>query len=541
MCRRNLLLLFLGAFSLLPSAARGQDRPPLDRALAYEQALHSAIERAESSVVCILISRSDVYSKRFHDDPPADNPGRLGDFKAGRRPASLLPAEKGRPVDSGAILKKSRQEAQEYELEVQKHDLADPRTIPQDFASGVIIDGRQLLILTTYQAVHDATKLYVRLPGRKGSYADIYAADPRSDLAVLRLIDAGQGPLPEIQFGDANHVRKGDLVVTLANPFAAGFREGGASAAAGIISNIHQRAAPAAGEVEPPPGRRGGAAPERRLFMLATLLQTDVRLNVDCSGGAVVNLNGELIGLTTARAALPGNETAGGFAIPFDDRLRRIVDKLKAGLEVEYGFLGVTSPLRADKDVIDPIPGSPAQKAQLAHGDRIVAVNGKRVTNQDELFYEVATLLAGTRVRLTFVRDGQAPAVAEATLTKSYVPGKIIAANRPAAVRGMRVDYTSVFFQALPVVRGFPNGRLNQIVDGVYISELQEDSPATRADPPLRVYNIITDVKIGGVDLPVHTPADFYRLAAKLLASEPLELKLAGSDIRDTSAYVVIH
>jgi S1-C subfamily serine protease len=533
MCRLALLLIV--AFGFLSGAAHGQDRPALDMALAYEQALHSAIERAEPAVVCIRISRSDAYSKRFHDQPPPDNPGKLGEFKPGRRGAYLLPAEKG-PVDSGAILRRTREEAQKYDLDVQKYDLADSRTVPQDFASGVILDGRERLILTTYQAIHDATKLYVHLSDRRGSYADIYAADPRSDLAVLRLIDPQLGLLPEIKFGDANQLRKGSLVVLLVNAFAAGFREGGASAATGIVSNIRQRAAPGANELE--------ARGERRLFMLGTLLQTDIRLQVDCSGGALVNLQGELVGLTSARVASLGDEMAGGFAIPLNARMRRIVDKLRAGLEVEYGFLGVQPVPGPDKDAIDPIAGSPAQLADFQRGDRITAVNGNPIRDQDDLFYEVATLLAGSRVRLTFVRKGQTPAEVDVTLTKSFVPGQIIAANRPAPVRGFRVDYASIVFQRFQLLTqvaprfGWGNGRFhrsNQLVDGVCVSEVQEGSPATRADPPLQANDIITHVQVGGAQHAVHTPDEFYRLVRKLPPSAPLELTVAG-----TSTPVVI-
>jgi serine protease Do len=519
------LLLLLAGFGSLASTGRSQERPPLDMALAYEQALQSAIKRAEPAVVCILISRSDVYSKRFHDQPPPDDPGRLGEFKPPRPPTALFPTERGAAVDSGAVLKKMREAAQKNDLDLQKYDLADPHTVPQDFASGVILDGRQLLVLTTYQAVHDATKIYVRLPDRRGSYADIYAADPRSDLAALRLIDRRLGPLPEIKFGDASRLDKGSLVVLLVNAFTAGFREGGASAATGIISNVRQQAAPAPNEIE--------MRNERRLFMLPTLLQTDIRLQVDCSGGALVNPQGELVGLTSARAALASNETAGGFAIPFNERMRRVVDKLKAGAEVEYGFLGVQqSRLRSEKNAVDPIPGSPAQLAELEPGDRIVAVNGHAVADQDDLFYEISTLLAGSKIRLSVVR-GQQSLDLSPTLTKSFVPGKVIAANRPAPVRGFRVDYASIVFQRFQsqVARPFGFGRRfnpsNQIADGVCVSEIQEGSPATRADPPLQVNDIITQVRIGGKQLDVHTPEEFYSLVQKLPASEPLELTVA--------------
>src|SRR5262249_56152106 len=110
--------------------------------------------------------------------------------------------------------------------DTRKYDLSDARTVPEAFGSGVVIDGQEPLILTNYHVVRDATKIYVRLPGGKGSYADIHAADPRSDLAVLQLLNEGLLPLKTIPFGEGDRVKKMDFVVSLANPFALRFPDG---------------------------------------------------------------------------------------------------------------------------------------------------------------------------------------------------------------------------------------------------------------------------------------------------------------------------
>src|SRR4029077_15656670 len=101
-------------------------------------------------------------------------------------------------------------------------DLSHPDHQPEAYGSGVVLDDSGL-ILTNAHVIRGATKIYVRLPGNRGSYADIHASDPRSDLAVLKLIDK-VADLKPLKFGDGGKLRKGQFVVSVANPFAAGFR-----------------------------------------------------------------------------------------------------------------------------------------------------------------------------------------------------------------------------------------------------------------------------------------------------------------------------
>src|SRR5207247_10742088 len=115
-----------------------------------------------------------------------------------------------------------------------------PNFIPELYGSGVVIDAAGL-VLTNEHVIHGATGLYVRLPGEKGCYASVLAADQRSDLAVLKL----DNPLPglkAIPIGQGEKLRKGQFVLSLANPFAAGFRDGSPSASWGIVSNLRRRA-----------------------------------------------------------------------------------------------------------------------------------------------------------------------------------------------------------------------------------------------------------------------------------------------------------
>lgn len=468
-----------------------------------QQALEATIQATEPAIASILVTHSDAYRKFFHDEPPADEPGRLGTFTPGQGSHSQQHppprARWPRPNDN------DRQD--------EKYDLASRRYVPESYGSGVVIDSRNLLVLTNYHVVRDATKIYVRLPGDKGSYADIHAADPYSDLAVLHLLNEGIRPLKEIKLGDASQVRKGEFVVALANPYATGFRDGSPSASCGIISNIRRRASLAASEEE----LKLSSLPSKPV-----LLQTDAKISPGCSGGALLNLKGEMIGLTTSRAALTGTESAGGFALPIDAGMKRIIENLRQGAEVEYGFLGVNFEQDSSGGLegvrVAAIPGSPAERAGLSRNEEILSINGVRVHDLDELTVAVATALAGSEVRLEIAGRRQ---LLTAELAKTYVPGKVIASKKPPLVRGFRVDYTSVLYTQQSALQGQRAwGRPFIIQDGVVVREVQPGSPADVAE--LRVGEVITHVN----DQKVTSPAEFYRALEKILPRARLELTL---------------
>jgi S1-C subfamily serine protease len=485
-----------------PAAAQAPDDPNLQNLRALEKALQKIIAQVEPSVACILVSRSDSY-RNLGLGPDKDHPGRLGAF------------DKEVLRNTPKMFKPLERESWQRKL-----DLADPGYVPQAFGSGVVIDPAGL-VLTNYHVVQDATKLYVRLPGGKGSYADIHAADSRSDLAVLRLLNTKLSPLPPIRLGDADRMARGNFVVSIANIFAAGFRDGQPSASWGILSNIRRRAVatPREDELTKP------------LHYYGTLLQTDARLHLGCSGGALLNLDGELIGLTTALAAIQGGETPGGFAIPMNAGLRRIIDVLRRGEEVEYGFLGVVIDERVPDGrggvaLRDITPGSPAAlEGKLLAKDVVLSINGIPLKHSDDLFVALGTQLAGSKVRLQY-RRGPTVHSAEVTLGKLYVSGKKIASSlgRRPFCRGLRVDYTSILVQKLPT--------LGKIPPGVLVSEVQPLSPAERA--LFKVGDIIT--RVNGT--PVHTPGGFY--AAMDGAKERVELTLYNFSTAEAPTVVIL-
>jgi S1-C subfamily serine protease len=458
----------------LAVSAETPPRPGLREARAVQDAMRNAIATAEPAIACVLVSRSDAY-KQFRPDPSASSPGELG------------------PYDSTQVLAKLLLTDQRRELAKQL-DLSNPDNVPEAYGSGIVLDAKRGLILTNFHVVREATKIYVRLPGRKGSYANIHAADGRSDLAILRLLNVPVG-LKALSLGKAEALAKGDWLISLANPFAAGFRDGNPSASWGILSNFRQR-------VSNPTNAVREDQASKTLHHLGTLLQTDARLNLGCSGGALLNLDGDLVGMTTALAAISGGETAGGFGIPFDPPFRRIVEVLLRGEEVEYGFLGVAlGPPTHQPRINNVTPGTPAATAGLRPNDAILAINGTPVHSIDDAFFLLGTTLAGQPVQLQVSSHfGQPPRTVTVPLAKFYYSGPIIAANRPAAVRGMRVDYASVQLENM--------GRLTGLAQGVMVRELVPDSLADKAG--LKVgSDIITHLN----DQPLKTPADFYRLA----------------------------
>jgi serine protease Do len=301
---------------------------------------------------------------------------------------------------------------------------SDPNWVPNEFGSGIVID-RNGLILTNYHLVRGGAvegkpdqkaeqTLYVRLPDRRGFEARIFAADPRSDLAVLKI------PAPDLvplKVGATMPLRKGQLVIALGNPYAIA-RDGSASATWGIIGNVSRQAMLEGDRLDPEVQRK------QTVHHLGTLLQIDTRLELGTSGGALLNLRGELIGMTTSLAAIVGYEKSAGFAVPFDDSMKRIIESLRQGKEVEYGFLGIqpgeiTPAQAASPDwasifarirqngaarIDSIVPNLPAHRGGLAEGDLVLKVNDKPIYNQNDLMREVGLVAPGTTAKIRIFR-----------------------------------------------------------------------------------------------------------------------------------------
>jgi S1-C subfamily serine protease len=445
---------------------------------ALESGLTDVIEKAEASVVAIARTRGDgeeTTAVRGRNPAPVTGDPRI---VAAREPS---------PLDADAVA--------------------------FDYGSGVVIGGLGE-ILTAFHVVKGAARLEVRAADRLAFEAEVLAADPRSDLAVIVPRQIASVPAPRLQplpLGDAGRLRKGRFLVALGNPFNAA-RDGRPSASWGILANLARR-------LEPSLEDRQARLVQLRNY--PTLLQLDSKLNLGMSGGAVVNLGGELVGVTTTLASAAGFDAMAGYAIPMDLQGRQVVEALKQGKEYEYGFLGIRLDASGSNRVMSAELGTPAAEGNVLVDDLILAVGSIPVVDADSLVLAINAMPAGAKVVLKIRRQDQ---IIERTveLAKFPVAGEVIATNRPAPWRGLRVDYTST----LPYAT-FGDGVLNAMSrGGVVIVEVESDSPAERAG--LKRGQVIRSVegnrlksprefaqRVAGLDGPVRLETDLGPVMVK--------------------------
>ena len=257
--------------------------------------------------------------------------------------------------------------------------------------SGVIVDAEKGHIVTNYHVINSADKIKVKLHDGREYDAELIGGDEMSDVALLKLEEAKN--LTQIKLADSDQLRVGDFTVAIGNPFGLG-----QTVTSGIVSAL---------------GRSG-----LNLENFENFIQTDAAINSGNSGGALVNLNGELIGINTAILGPNGGNVGIGFAIP-SNMMNNLTEQILNFGEVKRGMLGVqggeiTSELaealgyESSKGafVSQVVPDSAADKAGLKAGDIIVSINGKRIDTFSELRAKVATLGAGKKIKLGAVRDG---------------------------------------------------------------------------------------------------------------------------------------
>ncbi|MEM8734029.1 MAG: trypsin-like peptidase domain-containing protein [Planctomycetota bacterium] len=409
--------------------------------------------------------------------------------------------------------------------------IQDPDFVPRFFGSGVIISEDGFIVTCAHLLGDPKTHDYHVWLNRQHYRATVvsppkaavaYASDPFSDLAVLKIQASGLTP---IEFADTSQLKKGKFVIALGNPDAIA-RDGAASASWGIISNL-SRLAPARQDDE------GGS--KESVHRYGTLIQTDARTTVGTSGGALVDLDGKMLGLTTSLRSRQDSDDSGGFAIATDELFRRVVESLKKGKLPEYGFLGV------QPEPIDPfdrergirgvrigvvIPGFPGEKAGLRQDDIVSDVDGKPVDNRNELFRELSTTMAGEPVRLNVLRRANSRSPQRLVLTATVSKKPLSASSLGYALHvdggwnGMVVDYASAIPSELSRLGLWRSGSQSP---EIAVRGVDPDTPAWQAGlrPGVGI------LSVNGKS--VSTPAEFY---AAVQGEDDCTLSLVNSDGR---------
>lgn len=281
--------------------------------------------------------------------------------------------------------------------ELRRH-FALPETLPGEeleaVGSGVVVDGQAGHVLTNSHVIEGASQVSVTLSDGSTLEVTKILADPGTDLALLQIALPSGVQIPSIGWGDPSLLQPGDHVVAVGSPF--GLDQ---SVSAGVVSAT---------------GRTGLGLQGYENF-----IQTDASVNPGSSGGALLNLRGELVGINNVILSPSGGSIGISFAIPADTA-RFVVDQLLATGEVRRGRLGALvrdlSPLlRRDRSlqdaqgvlVVEVAPGSAAATAGLRQGDVISALDGEPVGRAGQLRNQIAFESLGQQVQLTVHRDGE--------------------------------------------------------------------------------------------------------------------------------------
>ncbi|MGN6682486.1 MAG: DegQ family serine endoprotease [Devosia sp.] len=346
----------------------------------------------------------------------------------------------------------------------------------QSLGSGVIIDGKGVIV-TNSHVVHGADEIHIALSGGREYPVKLLLDDPKSDLAVLQIQDAQGRTFPALTFANSDDVEVGDLVLAIGNPFGVG-----QTVTSGIVSAL---------------ARTGVETGNFDYF-----IQTDAAINPGTSGGALVNLQGQLVGINTAIFTRSGGSVGIGFAIPanmaktvaaagetsgsitrpwFGARLQEVSTDIADSLNIDppHGAL-----------ITEVAAGSPAAKAGLKSGDAIIKLDGVDIDAPQGFDFRFATKPLGTDVDITYVRGGQ---VADARVAVTAAPGA--GPDQTASISGnTRFAGTTVSTLTPPLAQD-----MNLPFDskGLVVTDVADGSPAD--DMGLRKGDII--LSINGQDM----------------------------------------
>jgi serine protease Do len=363
------------------------------------------------------------------------------------------------------------------------------KEIQKGMGSGVIIDP-QGYILTNEHVVSDADGIEVTLSDGRKFEGEVVGTDERSDLAVIRI--EGEG-LPSAKLGDSSAVKIGQWSIAIGNPFGFIVKNPQPTVTVGVISAVHRSIAPA-------------AAHEGRVY--GDLIQTDAAINVGNSGGPLVNLQGEVIGINTLIFTTSGGSQGVGFAVPIN-RAKAALDYMIRGEAVPYGWLGVwIQPLTesiaqalglAEPDgaiVFKLVPDGPAARGGLRQGDIVLTLNGEKITDPQDLTDKVTQSKIGEKVLLDVLRFEQGLQVVKMKL-EVIIGNSLGTQPKEAPPAATAVDGTRDALRGLVV---------KNAQDGVEVTKVVPGSVAARSG--LRPGDIIEEI----ARQPVENAAHFRKI-----------------------------
>ncbi|MGE8365747.1 DegQ family serine endoprotease [Cupriavidus sp.] len=344
-------------------------------------------------------------------------------------------------------------------------------------------------VMTNAHVVADAETIYVTLPDKREFKAKLIGADKRTDVALLKVDATG---LPKLTLGDSDKVRAGEWVLAIGSPFGLDN-----TVTAGIVS-----------------------AKGRDTGDYLPFIQTDVAVNPGNSGGPLINLRGEVIGINSQIYSRSGGYMGISFAIPIDEAMR-VTEQLKATGKVTRGRIAVAIG-DVTKEVADSLglgrargalvgsvePGGPAEKAGIEAGDIILKFNGRDIEKASDLPRMVGDIKPGTRVPLQLWRKG---ATREVSITVAELD-----ADAKVRTRGGNTPRDdSAAPAAKPnalglIVNEIPDAKLKELKIKSGVEVEQSDGPAMRAG--IRPGDII--LRLGDSD--VTSPRQFNELVKGL-------------------------
>ena len=335
-------------------------------------------------------------------------------------------------------------------IQVERRGGANPWRSPGPTGSGVIVDARKGHVVTNHHVIDRAGKITVTLKDRRSFEAELIGSDPATDIALLEIEPDDLQALP---LGDSDELAVGDLVVAIGNPFGLG-----QTATSGIGSALC----------------RSGFSREG----YEDFIQTDAAINRGNSGGALVDLNGQLVGINSLIVSPSGVSAGLGFAVPANI-VRNVTGQLEEFGDVRRARLGVyMEPVTPDVVpllgldsaqgviVARVVEGSAAEDAGIEPGDVIVSVDDEEIVDRRDLWNRIGLAAIGDEVDMVVIRDGK----------RRNVQAKLGAGEWDAAPR----TASNLRLGGAQVRDLSREHRLYGRVDGVEITAVEQGSQAAR-------------------------------------------------------------